>query len=174
MKASAEFPLSIALIGFPRSGKTTLGKALAALWGWDWCDSDQALENGSGRSPAQWIAEEGMLAFRQQEQAWLSQYVPQGPTVLSTGGGLPCFGDNLHLLKQSFWTVYLQTDFALLAERLYAPPAHTLTKIYPPAELEALYLERHHHYSQAHQQITLSTGQPERALQQVLVQLANP
>lgn len=139
----------MALIGFPNSGKTTVGKALATALNYAWADSDQALQAETGLSPEALIESRGLEGFRQAEQQWLQNWWPLQPTVLSTGGGLPCYHHNLQVLKERCWTVYLNPDYTLLEQRLYTPPGHNLTRLYSPDALRELHRQRHLIYTQA-------------------------
>lgn len=144
-----KIPGCIALIGFPSSGKTTLGSALAQKLNFTWIDSDQALEEQTHQSPEEIILTEGQEVFRQLEHQWLQAWQPKTGTVLSTGGGLPCFYDNLALLQSMCLTIYLNVDFTVLEQRLYHPPVHTLTHVYHPSELKALHHDRRQIYLKA-------------------------
>lgn len=167
MAATGLIPLRIALIGLPRSGKSTLGPLLAAQLGYAWLDSDQGLSEGSGRSPADWIAEAGMPAFREAEAQWLRQTVFPERLVLSTGGGLPCHGDNMAWLLAHFCTVYLELDLQNWLLRMQAPPVHTLCEHYPSDELDALYQQRRSVYARAN--LTLPAFEsPEQSLSALL------
>lgn len=139
----------IALIGFPCSGKTTLGKLLSEALQWPWLDSDEEITRTSGQTPGYWLQTAGEPVFRRIEREWLQSWQPAQPTVLSTGGGLPCYQDNLSLLQHKALTVYLDLDFKTLLGRLQAPPGHALTRLFDTAGLENLYQRRGEIYRQA-------------------------
>lgn len=146
----------LALVGLPRSGKTTLGQALAQALHWPFVDSDQALAVQLQCPVATYIKTHGIEAFRQQETRWLHQYCnTPSPAliVLSTGGGLPCHDQLMDLLNAHFVTVYLTLKQELWFERLFEPP-HELSERLTPPELQALYTERHEIYSQAQYPLT--------------------
>ncbi len=137
----------IALIGLPRSGKSTLGPLLAEQLGYVWLDSDQGISESSGRSPAEWIAESGMSTFREVEAQWLHKTEFPERLVLSTGGGLPCYGENMDYLLTHFCTVHLNLDLQSWLDRMHTVPAHTLCQHFRHDELEALYQQRQSVYA---------------------------
>ncbi|MGV3522684.1 MAG: shikimate kinase [Candidatus Sericytochromatia bacterium] len=154
----------LALIGFAHVGKSTLGKLLAERWQWPWLDSDVAITASTGLSPAQWLTSAGEAIFREQERHWLKTAAFGPACLLSTGGGLPCYRDNLALLKErGFYTVYLRLDFAHLSPRLYAPPGHPLTRLYSPSELANLWAQRDALYTQADLQLAAQQSPAELA-----------
>lgn len=149
MASAGVTPSRIALIGLPRSGKSTLGPLLAEQLDYVWLDSDQGLSESTGRSPAEWIAASGMLAFREAEARWLRETELPERLVLSTGGGLPCYGDNMDWLLAQFCTVHLALELQTWLLRMQTPPSHTLCQHYSLDELAALYQQRQLVYARA-------------------------
>lgn len=151
----------IALVGLPRTGKTTVGMALAQSQHWAFIDSDAALAQEQGVSIPELIARDGIAAFRALEKEWLQRLcaapsltsADQGFVVLSTGGGMPCHSDLTALLKQHFLTVHLDLDVKSWLERMYTPP-HELTTRLDVATLRQLYTDRSAIYTQAHYTLT--------------------
>lgn len=114
----------IFLIGFMGSGKTTLGRPLAARLGYRFVDLDKQIEEGEGSTIGEIFAIHGEAHFRALETAYLQHVISQGgDAVVSTGGGTPCFGNNMTLMNDSGVTVYLKHTPGRLAERLRT--AHT-------------------------------------------------
>ncbi|HJE89197.1 shikimate kinase [Rikenella microfusus] len=111
----------IFLIGFMGSGKTTLGKPLAARLGYRFIDLDKAIEEGEGSTVGEIFAVRGEAHFRTLEHKYLQNIVSHGgDLVVSTGGGTPCFGGNMELMNASGVTVYFKLSPAMLADRLSA------------------------------------------------------
>lgn len=108
----------IFLIGYMGSGKTTLGKRLAARLGYAFIDLDYAFEEQQGISIAQYFTQHGEYAFRQGESALLKQIVYPPKSIISTGGGLPCFFDNMAWMNANGQTVYIKLNAKVLAARL--------------------------------------------------------
>lgn len=112
------FPLRIFLIGYMGSGKTTLGKKLAARLGYEFIDLDHAFEEQEGMSIAKYFSLHGEDAFRHGESALLKQTPYPAKAVISTGGGLPCFFDNMDWMNANGYTVYIKLNAKVLAGRL--------------------------------------------------------
>ncbi len=110
--------MKIFLIGFPGSGKTTIGKRLAAPIGFDFLDTDHYIERQRGTTVAQIFAETDETAFRQMEHDALCDLLQRDYAVISTGGGLPCHHDNMDLMLAGGKVVYLKTSPGALAARL--------------------------------------------------------
>ena len=80
-------PSCVVLIGPPGSGKTTVGRALAALLDVAFRDTDHAIESQEGRSISDIFMDDGELRFRQLEQAEVASSLASHSGVLSLGGG---------------------------------------------------------------------------------------
>ncbi|MGI4741814.1 MAG: shikimate kinase [Janthinobacterium lividum] len=108
------------LVGLPGSGKTTIGRRLAAHYGWEFRDLDAEIVAQAGQSIPTIFATEGEDRFRQREAEALRTIAsrPEPPLVLATGGGTPCFHDNLELLQQTGFTLWLDVPLPELARRL--------------------------------------------------------
>lgn len=108
----------IYLIGFMGSGKSTAGKKLASLLGWSFIDLDEKIETHAGMTIPEIFTQEGEPYFRILESEVLKSFKSQTNTVISTGGGSPCYGDNMdHMLKTGL-TVYLKLTPEQLKTRL--------------------------------------------------------
>ena len=79
---------NIILTGFMGTGKTTVGKLLAAQLGYAFVDTDQVIEAQAGRSIPSIFAELGEAAFRQIERDVASQLAARDGLIISTGGGM--------------------------------------------------------------------------------------
>lgn len=110
--------MRIILIGLPGSGKTSLGKQLAKLMNLPFLDLDEKLELAQGKSIPELFRQEGEPGFRLMEQACLRATLEKsGEMVLATGGGTPCFFDNLNWLMEAGTLVFLNPPIEEIAER---------------------------------------------------------
>ncbi|MCC6767629.1 MAG: shikimate kinase [Bacteroidia bacterium] len=102
----------------PGSGKTTLGKKLAAKLKLPFFDLDQQITQISGRSPAQWLQESGEAAFRQEEAKVLRNFASHEKCIISCGGGTPCFENNLDWMQENGTCIFIEMPLEALAQRL--------------------------------------------------------
>lgn len=108
----------IFLIGFMGCGKTTLGRKLAARLNYTFLDLDHLLEEQAGMSIPEYFSSFGETAFRLAESEILKNTVYPENAVISTGGGLPCFFDNMEWMKAKGTVVYIKLSPKTLASRL--------------------------------------------------------
>ena len=144
----------ILLVGFMAAGKTTLGKALARDLGLQFIDLDHYIESRYCCSVSQLFAERGEEAFRQIERNMLHEVAEFEDVIISTGGGTPCFFDNIDFMNSKGITVYLQVPVERLFIRLsIARKQRPLIKDKSDDELKAFIAEqlakREPHYSKA-------------------------
>jgi len=115
---------NIYLIGFMGCGKSYLGKRLAEHLNWQFIDLDAYLEAKEGKTISQIFAEGGESLFRELEKNYLTATADFENTVFATGGGCPCFYDNMEWMDVSGRTIYLKTPVPILVDRLQADTAH--------------------------------------------------
>ena len=108
----------IFLIGFMAAGKTTLGKALARNLGLQFVDLDHYIENRYCCTVSQLFADKGEEAFRQIERNMLHEVAEFEDVVISTGGGTPCFFDNMEHMNSKGVTVFLEAAVDVIYTRL--------------------------------------------------------
>jgi len=110
----------IALVGYMGSGKSTVGKALAASQGMPFTDLDDYIEQRLGQSIPEVFRSRGELYFRKKEHELLRQWLEGHDSgVLALGGGTPCYAGNMDLLLEyTPQVVYLQLPVPALAARL--------------------------------------------------------
>jgi shikimate kinase len=112
--------MKIFLIGFMGSGKTTLGRKLAARMNCEFIDLDHKLEQQVELSIAEYFTLFGEDAFRKLEAQILRKTAYPENVIVSTGGGLPCYFDNMDWMKANGRVVYLNLSPKTLADRLEA------------------------------------------------------
>ena len=108
----------ILLVGFMAAGKTTLGKALARDLGLQFIDLDHYIESRYRCTVSQLFAERGEEAFRQIEHNMLHEVAEFEDVVISTGGGTPCFFDNMDYMNAQGITVFLEASVNVIHTRL--------------------------------------------------------
>lgn len=108
------------IIGYMASGKTTFGRALARSTGMQFIDLDFYIEQRFRKSIAEIFAEKGEEEFRRMEAAMLREAGEFENTVVSCGGGTPCFHDNMDYMLSKDNVVWLVTSPERITERLTA------------------------------------------------------
>ena len=108
----------IYLIGYMGAGKTTLGKSLSQRMNLNYIDTDHFIENRYRKKISDIFATEGEERFREIEHRILCEISEFEDVVISTGGGLPCFHENMAIMNNTGTTVYLEAPVEELAIRL--------------------------------------------------------
>jgi len=146
--------MRIFLIGFMGCGKTTLAKKLSARLGYQLVDLDHEIEHKLGQSVASFFADHGEDAFRKIESEMLKTLNYSQNTIIATGGGTPCFFDNMDWMNANGHTIYIEMPAPALAHRLQGGKAsRPLLKDLNQQEIqkyiEQKLLEREEHYLKA-------------------------
>jgi len=108
----------IFLIGYMGSGKTTLGKSLALELGLSFVDLDWYIEQSLYKTVGDIFKERGEEGFRLLEKQMLHEVAEFENVVISTGGGTPCFFDNMQYMNSMGITVFLNVSHEVLFRRL--------------------------------------------------------
>jgi shikimate kinase len=109
----------IYLIGFMGSGKSTVGRKIARGLNYDFYDLDNYIESYSGQSVTSLFQTKGEAYFRDLETECLRHFDDKKNIVLATGGGTPCFDDNLKTMLANACCVYLKMGEGALFQRLH-------------------------------------------------------
>jgi len=112
----------IYLIGFMGSGKSTTGKNLASYLNWSFIDIDDRIESIADMKIQDIFSQKGETYFRQIESEALLSTLSESDTVISTGGGTPCFGSNMNFMLENGLTIYLKMTPSDLERRLLNSP----------------------------------------------------
>lgn len=165
---------SVALIGYRGSGKTTVGRALAARLGKTWVDTDERIEKLASRSIAEIFATGGEDAFRGYEREVIQAAVEGEPAVISVGGGAVMDEANVDVLRTVAQLIWLTAPASELMRRIHAdartastrPP---LTGLAREEEDEYLLVAREPYYRRA---ADLSIGTEGRSAEEVAAEIA--
>ena len=98
----------IIIIGYMGAGKTTVGRALAKETGMQFYDLDWYIEARMHKTVPQLFAERGEDGFRRVESNMLHEAAEFEDVIISSGGGTPCFFDNMEYMNAQGDTVYLK------------------------------------------------------------------
>lgn len=101
------------------SGKSTIGRKLANKLGLPFIDLDKIIEESQKQTIRSLMYQSGEENFRQIEKEMLYKIIEQNEhAVISTGGGTPCYYDNMQKMNESGTTIYLEVDIPTLVNRL--------------------------------------------------------
>lgn len=124
-------------------GKSYVGRNLAPLLGFDYVDIDKHIEEKEGLTVKEIFEQKGEDYFRQAEKEFIQQIDAGQNLVISTGGGAPCFFDNMDVMNEKGLTIYLNRNkekviWRLLKGQYKRPLIANLNQ----EELEKFYDER--------------------------------
>ena len=110
----------IYLIGYMAAGKTTVGRMLAERLGWHFVDLDDAFAEIHSLTPAEYIRKYGIEQFRYKEKYVVEDLaeLPIERVIYATGGGYPCWEDNMECLHELGTSIYIRWQPEHLAKRL--------------------------------------------------------
>ena len=117
-KSNKHIDKSIAIIGHMGSGKTLIGKLIAKELNYRFFDSDKIIEKNTQKSIKNIFNDEGEEEFRKIEEKTIINIQNETKIVLSLGGGAILSSETRKVLKTHFITVFLDTDFEILQQRL--------------------------------------------------------
>lgn len=112
--------MNVYLSGLIGSGKTTLGRRLAARLGRPFLDLDRELDAALGGSFHDLVRAQGWLAFREREYEIVKRFAAATRTVCALGGGTVRYAWNRDALRGTGVTVFLEAELATLAARVRA------------------------------------------------------
>jgi shikimate kinase len=115
---SSSLNKKIFLIGFMGCGKSKLGKSLAAKTERPFLDLDDLVEIKYEMSIPELFAAFGESGFRERERDVLQFAAIDNQAIIATGGGAPCFFDNMEWMNNNGLTVFIDTPVKVLADRL--------------------------------------------------------
>ncbi len=110
--------MRIYLVGYMGCGKSTIGRKLSDLLGISFVDLDKYIEERYFKSVPAIFAGEGEKGFREKERISLHEVSQFENVVVGTGGGAPCFFDNMEVMNRNGITIYIAPDTEVLATRL--------------------------------------------------------
>jgi shikimate kinase len=159
--------MNVCLIGYMGSGKTTAGKKLAKLLNLEFVDLDADIEELAEKSIPDIFRTVGVDGFRVLERQALISALGRSNALISTGGGAPCFFNNMELINASSTSVYLKMKVSALVNRLMnAVQERPIIAGKSEQELATFITdhlqERNPFYSQAH--LTFDAHQSDRKL----------
>lgn len=114
----------IFLIGMMGTGKTFWGNRIAAYYNIPAYDLDALIEEQEGKTISEIFATEGELYFRKKEAEILRKLKDKKQFVIATGGGSPCFHNNMEWMNETGTTIWVDEPVAVLSKRLLKEKSH--------------------------------------------------
>lgn len=99
-------------------GKSTIGKYVARDMGWEFIDMDSYFEAKHQCTIKEYFAQHGEDGFREAERAVVAELAQRTNVVVATGGGAPCFFNNMEVMNRAGLTIYINVEPHNLAKRL--------------------------------------------------------
>ena len=159
----------IVLIGYMGSGKSSIGKILAKKLNYNLIDLDDYIEEKENASVTKIFKNKGEVYFRKKEAEYLEQLLKlKENTILSVGGGTPCYGNNMDLIlnTEQAISLYLKGSLAYLSKKLFKKKAkrpliaHIASEALMTEFLAKHLIERSQYYEKA--KIHISTDNKEK------------
>ncbi|MFA6517496.1 MAG: shikimate kinase [Bacteroidia bacterium] len=162
----------IYIIGFMGSGKSTLGRRLAKVLGYNFIDTDQIIEEQVGMSISELFRQAGEKSFREMETRILRETTLSGKAVIATGGGMPCSDEHILLINTHGISIYLEANSAFLKQRLLQgkrqrPLMAGVTEDEMEGKIKKLLNDREPFYKQAHYTIPLPVESVETLIKSI-------
>jgi shikimate dehydrogenase len=163
----------IVLTGFRGTGKTRIGRILSARLNFPFIDTDELIEDRTGRSVPDIFHEEGEERFRSIEREVIAM-LPDADVIISTGGGVVCDPKNMEYLRRDSTVVLLVADIDTIEQRLIQKPRPPLTTLPLHEEIATLMdRRRQNYYASADFCADTSDTSPVQAAEHVLALLKN-
>ena len=136
--------LTIALVGLPGAGKSSIAPLLAERLGGSCADLDALIERSSAMTIRELFATRGEAAFRELEAAEVARAVAAGVRVVACGGGIVETASARQLLRERCHTVWLEVDVLEALRRMSGALGERplLGAAAEPARLEELLARR--------------------------------
>jgi len=131
----------IVLIGYRGTGKSSIGKSLSKKTGLGYLDTDQLIEDTTGKKIPQIFESEGEAGFRDIEQHVIAR-IPSGPGIISTGGGAVIRPANVQMLRMNSIVILLTSAPDVIYQRIHKTDRPSLTGLSPREEIELVLSER--------------------------------
>lgn len=156
---------SIALVGMPSCGKTTIGRLLSEMTGKPFADSDEVFSRKTGLCAAEYISRFGEEDFRNEESAVVAELTATGGKIIATGGGAVLRRENVDALRRNGRVVFIDTPLERLMPTADRPLSSTREA------LECRYRERYDVYTRSADIIVKNEGTANSAAEYILKEL---
>lgn len=140
---------SIVLVGMPGSGKSAVGRRLAARLDLLFLDADEEIERAAGKPITDIFKDHGEPYFREGERKVIARLLRSGPQVLATGGGAYMVSETRDCIRHAGISVWLKAELALLLRRVLRRNNRPLLAKDPEGAMRQLMETRYPIYAKA-------------------------
>ncbi len=164
---------SVVLVGMMGSGKSSIGRRLAAALDLPFSDADAAIEQAAGMTVEDIFSVHGEPYFREGEERVIKRLLQTGPQIIATGGGAVLSAKTRAEIASNGISIWLKAPVELLLQRVSRRENRPLLKTADPrAVLTRLLSEREAHYAAARLVYESRDGPHEAAVEEILSLLA--
>jgi shikimate kinase len=161
--------MNIALTGFMGTGKTTVGKLLAAKLGWEFIDVDAVVEKDAGISISEIFARFGEPDFRDRETRTIRRLSVLDNKVFSCGGGAVLRAENLDAFEKNSVVVCLTAAPEVIYDRLKHTASRPLLKCADPLQtIKDLLSARESFYRRCSFSVNTDLSAPDAIVEEIL------
>jgi shikimate kinase len=140
---------SIVLVGMPGSGKSAVGRRLAARLEMPFIDADEEIESAAGKPIMDIFKDHGEAYFREGERKVIARLLGSGPQVLATGGGALLAAETRDNIRRSGISVWLKAELPVLMRRVLKRNTRPLLEKDPEGVMRQLMEARYPIYATA-------------------------
>jgi shikimate kinase len=140
---------SIVLVGMPGSGKSAVGRRLAARLDLPFVDADEEIERAAGKPITDIFKDHGEPYFRDGERKVIARLLRSGPLVLATGGGAFMVAETQENIRQGGISIWLKAELSLLLRRVLKRNNRPLLEKDPEGVMRQLMETRYPIYANA-------------------------
>jgi shikimate kinase len=162
---------NVALVGFMGSGKSSVGRLVAQRLDFRFVDTDRIVVQSTRRQITEIFQEEDESFFREQERLALESLQDKQHLVIATGGGIVTRAENVALLRQTAFVVWLTVSEEVIFERVSRTNKRPLLQTANPREtISTLLAQRRPLYqSAAHLTVETSTRSHAEIAEEIIV-----
>lgn len=161
---------NIVLIGFMGTGKTSIGRRLAAYLKREFIDTDHEIEKVTGLTIARIFKKHGIIRFRSEETLVIQKLADRSNLVVSTGGGAVLKQDNIDLLKKNGILIGLSAAPEIIYQRVKKNSNRPLLKRRNDLlnQIKTMLSQRQGAYSLAEFTVDTGLGQPDETMRNII------
>jgi len=171
--------MTLILVGYMGSGKSVIGKELAKILDYNYIDFDNFIELKENMPIKTIFESKGEIYFRKAESKYLSEVIHLEKTIISLGGGTPCYGNNMKQILDvgTAQSIYLKANIPTLSNRLFDERsmrpliAHLSTNDELNEFIGKHIFERAPFYEQSHLSIKTDDKSVDEVIETILLQL---